>query len=51
MVRHTDEDFIHEEGVAVASVFTLQWAGKDGSEFDTPETDGFPAYCDASFGE
>jgi hypothetical protein len=44
------EDFINVEGVAVASVPSLQSSGVYSSEFDTPETDSFSTNCDASFG-
>ena len=44
------KDFIDEESVAVATVLSLQAAGIDSSEFDTPETDRFAAYCDAALG-
>jgi hypothetical protein len=30
------EDFIDVEGIAIASVFALQSAGINGTEFDTP---------------
>jgi len=34
MVRHTGEDFVDEEGIAVASRLSLQTAGMNGAEFD-----------------
>ena len=49
MVRHTGEDFIDIEGVAVASVFSLQSAGINSSKLDAPEPDRFAADIDASF--
>ena len=51
MVRHTGEDFIDIEGVAVASVFSLQSAGINSSKLDAPEPDRFAADIDASFSE
>ena len=51
MVRHTGEDFVNEEGVAVASVLSLQSACVNGSELDAPEVDGFATDCDASLGK
>ena len=51
MVRHTGEDFIDVECVTVASVFTLQSAGINGSELDAPKADSFAADCDATFSE
>jgi hypothetical protein len=49
MVRHTGEDFVDEEGVAVASMFAFQSAGVNGAEFDAPKADGLSADGDASF--
>ncbi|MFT4730401.1 MAG: hypothetical protein ACI9UN_004927 [Granulosicoccus sp.] len=46
-----DEDFIDVEGVTVTSMLSLQATCKNGSEFDTPETDCFAADSDSSFGE
>ena len=51
MVRHTGEYFIDVEGVAVASVFSLQAAGINGTELDAPEANCFSGYSDASLGE
>ncbi len=45
------EDFINVESVAEASVFSLQSAGINGSEFYTPEADRFSADSDASFSQ
>ena len=45
-----DEYFIDVEGVAIASVFSLQAAGIYGAELDTPEPDGFSGYSYAAFG-
>ena len=36
---HFHEDFIDIEGIAVATMLTLQAAGINGSEFDTPKAD------------
>ena len=46
-----DEDFIDVEGVAVASVLTLQSACINGSELYAPETDRLSGYSDASLGQ
>ena len=46
-----DESFIDVEGVAVASVISLQSAGINGTKFYAPQTDCFPANSDASLGE
>ena len=45
------EDFIDEEGVAIASMLSFQSAGIDGSEFDAPEADCFSADDDAALGK
>ena len=45
------EDLVDEEGIAVAPVFSFQASGEEGSEFDTPEPDGFPADNDASLSQ
>ncbi len=45
------EDFVDVEGVAVASVLSLQSAGVFGSKLDAPETDRFPSDDDASLGQ
>jgi hypothetical protein len=50
MVRHTGEDFIDIECVAIASVLPLQSLGIFGAEFDTPQTNRFAADGDASVG-
>jgi hypothetical protein len=50
MVRHTGEDFIDEECVAIASVFPFQSSGVYGAELDTPEANCFAADRDASLG-
>ena len=44
------EDFIDIEGVTKATMLSLQSAGINGSEFDTPEADSFSGYDDASLG-
>jgi hypothetical protein len=51
MVRHTGEDFIDKEGVAVAMVLPLQSAGINGTELYTPEADCFSAKDNSSFCE
>ena len=45
------KDFIDEESIAVASVFSLQSACVNGTKFDTPQADCFSGYSDASFSE
>jgi hypothetical protein len=44
-----DDDLIDEEGVAVATVLSLQAPSIFGTEFETPQPDGFIADSDASF--
>ncbi len=51
MVRHTGEDFINVEGVAVASVIALQSTCINGAKLDTPEADRFATDNDASLGQ
>ena len=51
MVRHTGEDFIDVESIAIASVVSLHAAGINGTELDAPETDRFSRHSDASFSE
>ena len=51
MVRHTGEDFIDEECVAVSSVLSLQTPCIFGTEFNTPQSDGIIADGDTSFGK
>jgi hypothetical protein len=43
------EDFVDEECVAVSSVLSLQTPCIFGTEFDTPQPDGFIADSDTSF--
>ena len=49
MVRHTGENFIDVERVAEASMLSLQAAGINGPELDTPEADRLPADRDSAF--
>jgi len=51
MVRHTGEDFVDVESVAVASVLAFQAPSVFWTEFDTPKADGFTADSDAALGE
>ena len=51
MVRHTGEDFVDIEGVAVSSVLSLQPLCIQGAKFDAPESDRFPSDDNASFCE
>jgi hypothetical protein len=48
---HCDGDFINVEGIAIATVLSLQPPREDSSEFDAPEADSFATDCDASFGK
>jgi hypothetical protein len=48
---HLCADVINVAGVAVASVLLLHLAGVNGSGFDAPEADRFPADCDDSLSE
>jgi len=48
MVRHTGEDFINVEGIAVTSVLALQSTGINGAELDAPEADRLASDRDAS---
>jgi len=45
------EDFIDVEGIAVASVFSLQPFGMNGYEINAPESDGFVADLDTTFSQ
>ena len=47
----SDEDLVNVEGIAVASVLSLQSASVDGTKLDTPETDRFSGYGDTALGE
>nr|WP_279244836.1 hypothetical protein [Candidatus Litorirhabdus singularis] len=51
MVRHTGEDFVDVEGIAIASVLLFQSPGVHCTELDAPEADCFAAYCDATLCE
>jgi hypothetical protein len=42
------KDFIDLEGIAVATVFTLQSSRVNGSEFDAPQSDRFSTDGDAT---
>ena len=46
-----DKDFINVEGIAEASVLSLQSSGINSSKFDTPETDRFATDGDTSLSE
>jgi hypothetical protein len=46
-----DEDFIDVEGIAVASVLSLQSSGVHSSEFYAPQTNRFSTDHDASLSE
>ena len=46
-----DEDFIDVEGVAKASVLSLQSPSVNSSEFDTPKSDSFSTDGDTALGE
>ena len=45
-----DKDFIDVEGIAKASMLSLQAAGINGTKLDAPEPDRFATDSDASFG-
>lgn len=45
------KDFVDKEGIAVASVLSLQPAGINSPELYTPEPDAFTADRDTSFRE
>ena len=49
MVRHTGEDFIDVEGVAVAAMLSLESAGARGTKFDTPQADRLTSDEDPAF--
>ena len=51
MVRHTGEDLVDEEGIAVASMLSFQAPGIDCTELDAPEADRLSTDGDATFGE
>jgi hypothetical protein len=51
MIRHTGEDLIDVERVAVASVLSFQTTGINRAEFDAPETYRLAIDCDATFSE
>jgi hypothetical protein len=46
-----DEHFIDEEGITIASMFTLQSACINGTEFDTPEANRLAADGDIAFSQ
>ena len=46
-----DEDLIDKECVAVATMLSLQTLCIFGTEFNTPQSDGFIADSDTSFGK
>ena len=48
---YLDEDFVNVEGIAVASMLSFQATSIDCSEFHARQTDGFSAYCDATFSQ
>ena len=51
MVRHTGEDFVNVECIAVASVLSFQPAGVNGAELYTPEAYRFPTHDNASLSQ
>ncbi len=50
MVRHTGEDLVDVEGVAISAMLTFQSSRINGTEFDAPETDCFATDCEAFSG-
>ena len=51
MVRHTGEDFINVEGVAISATLPLQSPSVQRAKFDAPEPYRFAADSDASLCE
>jgi hypothetical protein len=51
MVRHTGEDFIDEECVAITTMSPLQSFGIFGSKLYTPQPDRLSTDDDSSFSE
>jgi len=51
MVRHTGENLVNEERVAIAMMLSFQAAGINGTELDTPEADCFAGESNAAFGQ
>jgi len=51
MVRHTGEYFIDIEGIAIASVTSLQSPGAQFPELDAPEANRFQSDDDASLSQ
>jgi len=51
MVRHSGQDFINVKGIPVTQVLTFRATDEEGSEFCTPEADGFATYGDMPFSE
>ena len=51
MVRHSGEDFIDVEGIALAPVLSLQFSGVNSAELDAPEADRFPGDNNAAFSQ
>jgi hypothetical protein len=51
MVRHTGEDLIDVEGVAVTTMISLQSPGVNSTEFDAPKTDRLQRDDDATFSQ
>tara|TARA_R110002049_G_scaffold189745_1_gene358350 strand:- start:7139 stop:7300 length:162 start_codon:yes stop_codon:yes gene_type:complete len=48
---YLDENFVDVEGIALASVLSLQSTSINGSELDAPQPDGFTADSYAPLGE
>jgi hypothetical protein len=46
-----DEDLVDEECISVSPVSSLQAASVNGTEFDAPEADRFPADGDFTLGQ
>jgi hypothetical protein len=51
MARHTGEDFVAVESIAITSVLALQSTCQNGSEFDAPQPDCFSAHDNATLSE
>ena len=51
MVRHTGEDFVNIEGVAVATMLSLQASSIDCAKLDTPQADRLTSDDNAAFSQ
>ena len=51
MVRHTGENLVNEERVAIAAMLSFQAAGIDSTELDSPEADCCADDSNTAFGQ